>query len=166
MSEHPPAPTTVATMPPGAVPTGDMPGSPVFAIHQIQSWQGQFPPPDAIERYEAVSAGTFDRLITMAERQQRAMIEATAEARRFQRGDNQRGQCLGALVTVLAIIGAGVCAWLGEPWVAGALVGVPVLAVAKALVDSARRAVPGAASTESSIQRAEANGEEPELPFA
>jgi uncharacterized membrane protein len=124
-------------MPPGVPPNIPL-GAPGFAVQQVQVWQGQFPPPEAIERYEAINPGTFDRLVTMAERQQQAVIESAAEARRFQRADNQRGQYLGFIVTVLAILGAVICGYLGLPWIAAALVGVPVLSVANALIESAK----------------------------
>ncbi len=114
-----------------------------MAVQQVQVWQGQFPPPDAVERYEATMPGAFDRLMRMAERQQDAAIEAGGEARAYLRADTKRGHYLGFLVTVFAILGAIVCAYLGQPWVAAALVGVPVLSVAKALIDSTR-AVPTA----------------------
>ena len=113
-----------------------------FALQQVQVWQGQFPPPDAVERYEQVLPGAFDRIMTMAERQQEASIAGSAEARRYLREDSRRGHWLGWLVTVVALVCALVCAILGQPWVAGMLVAVPVMGVAKALVDSARTPSP------------------------
>ena len=150
--------------PPDSIPVGVPFGAPAFAVQQVQVWQGQFPPPDAIERYEAVHPGTFGRLVTMAERQQQAVIESASEARRFQRADNQRGQYLGFLVTVLAIVGAVLCAFFGQPWIAAALVGVPVLSVAKALVDSARAAA-GAPLQPSSAGQGGGEEDQPSLPF-
>jgi hypothetical protein len=47
-----------------------LPGfQPIAAQQTMQVWQGQFPPPDAIERYEKVLPGCFDRLLKMAENQ-------------------------------------------------------------------------------------------------
>jgi uncharacterized membrane protein len=34
---------------------------------QVQLWQGQFPPPDALERYEKLLPGAFNRMMVMAE---------------------------------------------------------------------------------------------------
>lgn len=115
-----------------------------------------------MERYEAISPGTFDRLLLMAERQQQAAIESTAEARKFQRADNQRGQYLGFVVTLVAIAGAVYCALHGQGWIAAALVGVPVLSVAKALIDSAR-ARP--TFNEADADAAQSEEEQPRLPF-
>lgn len=110
-------------------------------MHQ-QVWQGQFPPPDAVERYEAVEKGTFGRLITMAEKAQDSQTAANQEARRFQHNDIRRAHWLGFGVAALAIIAAMICVYLKEPWVAAACLGVPVLAVANALVGSARASPP------------------------
>lgn len=151
--------------PPFPLPPGVPLGAPAFAVQQVQVWQGQFPPPEAIERYEAVRPGTFDRLVTMAETQQQAVIESAAEARRYQRADNQRGQYLGFAVTVLAIVGAIICAYFGQAWIAAALVGVPVLSVARSLVESARAAPVVRADATPARQVQHENDGQSSLPF-
>lgn len=51
----------------------------------------------------------------------------------------QRGQWLGAGISVLALVLAVVAVYIGAPWqVAVALVGVPVLSVARSLVTAFR----------------------------
>ena len=92
---------------------------------QVQVWQGQFPHPDTIERYEAVLPGAFDRIISMAEKQQTAVIESAAEARQLHQRDTRRGQVLGFAVTLVAILAAVVCAYLKANTVALVLVAVP-----------------------------------------
>jgi len=104
-------------------------------ITQFQVWQGQFPPPAAVREYEDVCPGAFDRLITMAENQQRLAAEAGQDARDKQGHDIRRGQVLGASVTLASIFGALFCAYIQQPWVATALVAVPVMSVAKAFLD-------------------------------
>ena len=120
------------------IPPGAVAGAQQISMQQVQFWQGQFPPPDAIERYERTLPGSFDRLISMAERAQAAQIDANNTAMSHQAADNRRGQILGFLVTVVAILGAIGCAFINQPIIGSLLVGVPVLAVAKALVDSAQ----------------------------
>lgn len=110
----------------------------LLAQQTLQAWQGPYPPPDAIERYERVLPGAFDRILTMAERVQAAQIEDTKRAQDYLRDDVRRGHWLSTGVTCLAIVGAIVCAGQGWPWVAAALVSVPVMAVARALVEVAR----------------------------
>jgi uncharacterized membrane protein len=114
-----------------------LPGIGIQQVQQVQVWQGQFPPPEAIERYAAVQPDSFDRIIRMAEIQQTATIENSTNAMKYQAGDTARGQYLGAAVALAAIGGAAFVASIGMTAVAIALVGIPVLGVAKALVDSA-----------------------------
>jgi uncharacterized membrane protein len=107
-------------------------------IQQAAHWQGPYPPPEAVERYEKVLPGTFNRLIAMAEQLQSSQIEQSKLALEFAQANSARGHWLGFAGMGLAIFGALVCVWFGEPWVAAAFVSVPVMAVAKALVDAAK----------------------------
>lgn len=131
ISAHQPAPILLN---PFQLPAGMQLG----VAAQVQVWQGQFPPPEAIERYEQVMPGAFDRIVSMAERQQVSVIDATADVRKIMSRDTQRGHWLGWSVTVGSLLGAVVCAYLNQPVVAVALVAVPVMSVAKALIDSSR----------------------------
>jgi uncharacterized membrane protein len=97
-----------------------------------------YPPPDAVERYEALLPGAFDRIIAMAEQLQAAQIEQSRRALDHQNENSRRGHWLGFATTVLAVAGAGFCAWIGRNWVAAAFLSVPAMAVAKALVDAAK----------------------------
>lgn len=109
---------------------------PIQQIQQVQVWQGQFPPPEAIERYVALQPDAFDRIIRMAEKGQDATIAASSQAMMLQATDTRRGQVLGFLVTAVAIAGAVALGIYGHAVVAGILVSVPVLSVANALIDS------------------------------
>jgi len=111
---------------------------------QIQVWQGQFPPPDALERYEAILPGAFDRIITMAEQAQAAGIEQNKQANAYFRADVRRAHWLGAGVTVLAMIGALIALRMGSQTVAGLFLSVTVISVARALVESIRPSHPKA----------------------
>lgn len=128
-------PVTV-TLPPGVqLP---FPGFPAAVqMQQVQVWQGQFPPPEAMERYVALQPDAFDRIIRMAERAQDATIDTSRRAMDLQSRDIRRGQWLGTLVTLSAVGGAIFAASIGATAVAIALVGIPVMSVGKALIDSA-----------------------------
>ena len=63
---------------------------PLIAQHRLELWQGPYPPPEAVERYEKISPGTFNRLITMAENLQNAQIEQSADALRKTHNDIRR----------------------------------------------------------------------------
>jgi uncharacterized membrane protein len=165
-----------ASPPPGFGSGPIMLGSPQpLAQQTIQIWQGQFPPPEAIERYERVQAGCFDRILGMAERLQMAQLEQTKRAHDYTQTDMRRGQWLGFSATVLSMISACACSVVGAEWgapgafwVAGALVSVPVMAVAKALVDSSRGSfrlgIPSIGAPSSPAVNAPTNSQAPDMP--
>jgi uncharacterized membrane protein len=112
---------------------------------QLQVWQGQFPPPEAIERYEKVQPGAFNRMIAMAEFAQATQAEDARRAQDYARGAHIRGQWLGAVTTLFAMLGCMFCVWLGVRSamagvfiVAAVFLSVPVMAVANSLVESSR----------------------------
>jgi uncharacterized membrane protein len=91
-----------------------------------------------VERYEKICPAAFDRILSMAERLQAAQIEQGRTVAQFTQIDTKRGQWLGFLVAIGALLGAVASLALGSPWVAVAFLSVPVMAVAKALIDSAK----------------------------
>ena len=101
----------------------------------MQSWQGPYPPPEAIERYEKSLPGTFDRILSMAERMEAAQIAQSANALSSQANDIRRAHYLGAGLGALAIAGAIVMGFAGQPWLAAAFLAVPVMGLARAFVD-------------------------------
>jgi uncharacterized membrane protein len=114
-----------------------------FPLHaasmlQVQAWQTPYPPPEHIREYEAILPGSFDRILTMVEQAQAAQIETVRTAQANARGDSQRGNYLGAAVTVAAMAGTVVCAIYGATVVAGLFLTVPVMSVARALIESAK----------------------------
>jgi hypothetical protein len=74
----------------------------------------------------------------MAERLQAAQIKQTETAAQFAQVDTKRGHWLGFAVAIAALVAAIVSLLLDNPWVAGLCLSVPVMAVAKALIDSAK----------------------------
>jgi uncharacterized membrane protein len=107
----------------------------IQAMAQMQA-HGPFPSPVAIKEYEAILPGTFERILKMAEAAQSDQTETVKFAQRGQRRDTARVHWLAAGMSIAAMIGAGFCAWIHEPWVAGCFLGVPVFAVARALIES------------------------------
>ncbi len=61
-------------------------------LAQLHVWEGQFPPPEAIERYERILPGAFDRIIAMAEASQQAQSADTKRAHDYAQADTRRGQ--------------------------------------------------------------------------
>ena len=81
------------------------------------SFSGPIPPPQFLEGYERVLPGSADRILTMAENEQ----ETSKDVGRFILS-NDRFRITGSIVVSLAlIVGAVVCAVLGEPILGGVL---------------------------------------------
>jgi uncharacterized membrane protein len=114
-------------------------------IQQTRIWQGQIPPPEAMAQFEQILPGSFDRILKMAEKQQEGQIQNINQAQRLAGNDVQRGHYLGFALSALAIVSASWFVHEHAQVIAGLCLGVPVLAVAKALIDSARPG-PGASS--------------------
>jgi len=145
----PGTPITGVVLPPG-LPSGVPPEiAAIFAGQQgrgqltattfsAELWAGQFPPPAVIEAYEKMRPGTFDDIVGMAKNKLDADLSNRSEHRKTQAQVITTGQILGAGVAVASVIGAVYCASINQPWVAGALVAVPVMSVALALVNGRR----------------------------
>ena len=108
---------------------------------QQQLWQGPYPPPEAVERYDKVHPGAFARILTMAENMQAAQIDQSKIALGNAHSDIRRGHWLGFSIGALALIGAVVIGLWGNAWLAAAFLAVPVMGLAKALVESTRQRV-------------------------
>lgn len=105
-------------------------------IVQQAQWAGPIPPPAALEHFEQVLPGGADRIVRMAEQEQSHRIECEKVQMTAMIADTRRGQFLGAVVAILALLGAVLNSYLGGPWqVSMALVGVPIAGVVRALID-------------------------------
>ena len=111
---------------------------PMAVGQQVVQWQGPYPPPEAAERFEALHPGAFSQILAMAEHAQAAQIEANRTALEYAQKDARRGQWLGWSVSVVAVLAAVIVGIMGQPWLAAVFLSVPVLGVARALVDSGR----------------------------
>jgi uncharacterized membrane protein len=131
---HRPNPKSASGQRVTAAPQLTLPG----ILQEGQHWTGAYPPPEAVERYERVLQGSFNRMVTMAEQLQAQQISQAYFVLRNTQRDNRRGHWLGFLTTILAMVCALGCLFLDYPWVALAFVSIPVMAVAKALVESAK----------------------------
>jgi hypothetical protein len=90
----------------------------VQAQQTLQVWQSPYPPPEAIERFEKVQPGSFDRILRMVENLQQAQIHQARMATEYAHSDTKRGQWLGFALGVIACVGSVTCLALGNPWVA------------------------------------------------
>jgi hypothetical protein len=77
-------------------------------------------------------------MIKMAEELQNAQIDQSKTAQKYMQRDTRRGHWLGWVTVVLAMAGAVGCVWLDYPWVASVFLSLPVMAVAKSLIETVR----------------------------
>jgi uncharacterized membrane protein len=124
-------------MAPRAIPLGA-----ALQAQQTINWQGPYPPPDFVEHYEKILPGVFDRMITMAEELQAAQISESKRVQDYTFSEAKRGHWLGFLAAIAAMACAVGASVLHEPWVAVAFISVPVMGVAKALVDATKKSSP------------------------
>lgn len=107
-------------------------------------WSGPLPPPAALEQFDTIIENGAERIFKMAEAEQAARLAREAEAIQYEitkfeaiRQDNRRGQWLGFAIALTAVIAASATAYFGaHPSVSIALVGVPILGIVKAIINS------------------------------
>jgi uncharacterized membrane protein len=151
---------SVAAKQPVTVP---IPGSAVFPYvpvtapgqQQIEMWHGPFPPPQAVHEYEQLLPGSWDRLLRMAEEAQAAQIQTMRNAQEFLRRDTKRGHILGVVAMLAAMGGAIYCVHVDHAGVAVAFLSVTVMAVVRALIETAKSSHATAQMTPSSPPNAD-----------
>ena len=97
------------------------------SIETATSWTGPIPPPDALERYEAILPGTADRILSMAETQMEHRIQLE---KKVVGGDSIRSYLgiVSALIISLAIIAASIyLISKGYSWEGVSLIGIDLV---------------------------------------
>lgn len=98
-------------------------------------WAGALPRPEDFAKYAEVVPDAPERILRMAENEQEHRISLERQIVPANVRAGARGQWLGAIISVVALVLAVLASWLGAPWqVSTALVGIPVLSVARSLV--------------------------------
>ena len=108
-----------------------------------EHWQGPLPPPATMEVYERLHPGTLERLLSNFEKESeerraidRAEIKERAEDRMEFDRRAVRGQWMAFALTLVAFTVAGISAWMHEPAIGVAAIGVTILGIVKALLGS------------------------------
>jgi uncharacterized membrane protein len=108
------------------------------SVEQVMAqryWSGALPRPEDFAKYNAIVPDAAERILAMAEKEQEHRIVLENQIVPSNASAGKRGQWLGAAIASLALILAAVTALVGAPWmVSVALVGVPILSVARSLV--------------------------------
>ncbi len=102
-------------------------------------WSGVPPRPEDFAKFGEIVPSAPERLLRMAEMEQQHRIDLEAKILPENIRAGARGQWLGAVISLVALVLAALMAWLGAPWqVSVALVAAPVLSVARSLVTALR----------------------------
>lgn len=106
-------------------------------VARAEQWIGPMPPPAILEEFERITPGAAERILNLTEKETAHRIEWEHKALDANIGESRRGQWLGAGISALAVVGAVWTALAGVHYaVPIVLVGVPVMAIARAIVDS------------------------------
>ena len=92
------------------------------------------PPPAMFRGYEEVLAGSAERSLQMAEKEQAHRIEWEREALRRASNRRDRGLTLGTLVALSSLAVAALLAMNGHDWVAGVIGGAGIAGTAASLI--------------------------------
>jgi uncharacterized membrane protein len=104
-------------------------------IRQERMWSGALPRPEDFGKYGQIVSDAPERILRMAELEQQHRINLESQIVPADISAGKRGQWLGALISIGALSLAVIASVLGASWqVSVALVGVPVLSVARTLV--------------------------------
>ena len=104
-----------------------------------RTWSGILPRPEDFAKFGEIVPDAPERLLRMAEREQEHRIALEAQVIPANQRAGARGQWMGFVISVAALGLSAGTAYLGVPWlVSVALVGVPVLSVARTLVTAWR----------------------------
>jgi len=89
---------------------------------ETRHFEGPLPPPDVLEKYEAVTPGFAERIVKMAEAEQahRHTLESTVVEKSFK--EAERGQRYGLWIGVVAIVAGSITAGMGAT-IAGSIIG-------------------------------------------
>lgn len=108
--------------------------SPEVRTHVLQvisevrtMYSGPLPRPEDLERYERIHPGLADRIMTMAEQQQKHRHECESEIIHKNLGISVKGQFIGAFIALVCIAAAVYLSISGHDTVAGIIGGATLI---------------------------------------
>ena len=91
------------------------------AIEQSSSFKGPLPPPEVLQGYENILPGAFERILSMAEKQQTHRIDIEHKIVYGQINQSKWGQIIGAVLAILFGVMTFVLGYTGHEWLAGVI---------------------------------------------
>ena len=104
------------------------------AVFKAIYFKGPLPPPSVLRQYEERFPGAGERILTMTEKEQTHRHNWDRQMLEYKGMEVQNGQKFGFMLGVLAIGGGIFCAYIGQPVVAGILVGTTALGIVTAFI--------------------------------
>lgn len=148
MAKKPPQPNKLQQ----AVAAATAPAPQPLQVQTVtaQTFQGPIPPPDALERYDAIIPGAAERILKMAESEtahrhqqedhamqanialQHKQLDIAERQTRYAYRSDGIGQSAGLVISLSCVIGSVWLALDNHEWTAVALAAIPTAAVIKA----------------------------------
>lgn len=95
-----------------------------------REYSGPLPPPYMLDEYEGVQSGLAERIVAMAENEQKHRHQLEETAITGELNKDKRGQQYALLISVLIIIGSFALVFLGHPWPGTVLGGTTLVSLA------------------------------------
>ena len=128
-----------------AKPSAAMTEEEVRLLLRRESFSGPLPPPEALQAYESTLSGLANRIVVMAEEEQKARfreIDLRAEEARNAAVSLRRGQWFAFLALGILSLSALGCAALKMPWVGCALAGTTLVGAVTAFLETRKNKTP------------------------
>ena len=113
----------------------DLPDETRIAILSAYKFSGPFPPPSLLRRYEEVLSGGADRVFVFTENEQRHRHQFEDRALQIHSELQRRGQWMGVILPISAVVGSIICAALGQGPAAITLGGLGLMGIVFSLID-------------------------------
>lgn len=105
-----------------------------FQAVRQESFSGPIPHPELLQGYEDVKQGFAERIVSMAEEQQKHRFECENKMVAGTVSESKRGQWMAFIVAVLFLIAAVVLGLLGHDWLGGIIGGGTLVALVTVFV--------------------------------
>jgi hypothetical protein len=119
--------------PASLIPPSNIPQLGALSIQQTHIVHGNALAPALLDTLERHAPGAVAKMLTMAEKQQEAVLKSNASAQEYTRSDIKRAHYIAAALSVIAIGAALASEKMGYPWVAGTFLAFPVPAIINSL---------------------------------
>lgn len=109
----------------------------IQAVRQ-ESFSGPIPHPELLKGYESVKQGFAERIVSMAEEQQKHRFECENKMVEGTVSESKRGQWMAFIVAIIFVVAAVALGLYGHDWLAGVIGGGTLVALVTVFVTGRR----------------------------